>query len=771
MATDKKPKKSPYSSEEMKRYFNDPEYRQRMLDRGKSFYKKFKYFFFAAVFLILILFGVYLNYVVEGLPSLEELENPKPELATKVYSYDGEVLGRFFLTKNRSYVSLNEIPPYVITALVATEDKDYYEHWGVTPWRFLRALVKNLIAFRLKEGASTITQQLARNLYGLQGKNESPYDKMTRKIREFITSVQIEKNFTKNEILEMYLNTVYFGRGAYGISAATSVFFNKSTQELTPGEATLLVGIINGPAYFDPIRHPNRSFERRDIVLGQMVKYGKITQEQAENIKKETLQFATDEVDGALGIAPHFVEYIRQQMREKAEKYGFNIYKDGLSIYTTLDSRMQRYANRAVEEHLAEQQPQFNKVWDWNKNISVLNRGVERMARQTKMYLRAETASQRDSIVQTLKANPQFIDSVKQVMESIEVGFIVIDPHSGGIRAMVGGRNFRSFRYGLNHTTQIRRQPGSSFKPFVYTVAIDNGYPPTYEILNQPVTIMMPDGSRWTPSNFEGDVGGKYTLREGLRNSVNLVAIRMITDGISPKEQVVEYAKKMGINSPIPPYESIALGTAQVTPLEITAAFGVFANEGVRVDPYSIMKIEDKSGNVIEENIPEKREVLSKETSYIMTSLLEDVVNRGSGLRIRNYFHYPAAGKTGTTQDYADAWFVGFTPDLTAGAWVGFDDQAVSFNSADGQGGRAAAPLWGRFMQYVYNDGTIPLPTRYFKQPNGVERDSVCVLSHKLATEFCPQKYEEVFNSKYLPPKCDIHTSADTTDIGNPIQF
>ncbi|MBW7888741.1 MAG: PBP1A family penicillin-binding protein [Bacteroidetes bacterium] len=755
----------------MKRYFNDPEYRQELLNRGKSFYRIFKYFFFAGLLVFLILLGVYVKYIIDGLPSLEELENPKPELATKVYSYDGEVLGKFFLTKNRSYVSYDEIPPHIISALIATEDKDFYEHWGVTPWRFLRALVKNVLALRLKEGASTITQQLARNLYGLQGSNESPFDKMTRKFREFFTSVQIEKNFTKREILEMYLNTVYFGRGAYGIAAAATVFFNKSTQELTPAEGTLLVGIINGPAYFDPIRHADRSLARRDIVLGQMVKYGKLTQADVDEIKKQPLQFTIDEADGIFGIAPHFVEYIRQQMREKAEKYGFNIYKDGLSIYTTLDSRLQRYANRAVEEHLAEKQPQFNQLWDWNKNIAVLNRGVDRMARQTKMYLRAESAAERDSILAALKSDQHFIDSVKQVMENIEIGFIVIDPHSGGIRAMVGGRNFRSFRYGLNHTTQIRRQPGSAFKPFVYTVAIDNGYPPTYEILNQPVTLMMPDGTRWTPSNFEGDVGGKYTLREGLRNSVNLVAIRMITDGISPKEQVVEYAKKMGINSPIPPYESIALGTAQVTPLEITSAFGVFANEGVRVDPYSIMKIEDKDGNVIEENVPEKREVLSKETSYIMTSLLEDVVNRGSGMRVRNYFHYPAAGKTGTTQDYADAWFVGFTPDLVAGAWVGFDDQAVSFNSADGQGGRAAAPLWGRFMQYVYNDGTIPLPTRYFRQPNGVERDSVCTLSHKLATEFCPEKYEEVFNSKYLPPKCDIHTSSDTTDVGSPIQF
>ncbi len=760
-------KKLRYSSEEMKKYFNDPAYRQNMLERGRGFYKKYRFYFYGALIILLALLVLYANYIVSGLPSLEELENPKPELATKVYSVDGEVLGTFFLTKNRSYVSYDQIPPSVVVALIATEDKDFYSHWGVASWRFIRALIKNLLALRLREGASTITQQLARNLYGLQGSNENAFDKATRKLREFITSVQIEKNFTKREILEMYLNTIYFGRGAYGISAASGVFFGKSVEELTPGEAAMLIAILNGPAYYDPIRHPNRATGRWNLVIGQMVKDGRITEEQAEKIRNEPLTFSTNEVEGPLGLASHFVEYIRQQMREKAEKYGFNIYKDGLSVYTTLDSRMQRYANRAVEEHLAEKQPQFNQLWNWNNKQNLLQRIVDRSAHQSLQYQRA---TNKDSMLNALKHNRQFIDSVKLVSQSIEVGFIAIDPQSGGIRAMIGGRNFRSFRYGLNHVTQIRRQPGSAFKPFVYTVAIDNGYPPTYEILNQPVTVMMADGTRWTPGNFEGDVGGKFTLREALAKSINLVAVRAIME-IAPKEQVAEYAKRMGIKSPVPPYESIALGTAQVTPLEMTSAFGVFANEGVLVEPISILKIEDKDGNVIEENVPERREVLSKETAYIMTSMMEDVVNIGSGTRIRNYFHYPAAGKTGTTQDYADAWFVGFTPQLAAGTWVGFDDQSVTFNGADGQGGRAAAPLWGRFMKYVYEDKTIPVTQPYFRMPNGVEKDSICVDTKKLATEFCPHKIVEVFNSKYLPAFCPIHTSAESSGTGSSTQF
>ena len=765
MADKKRPK---YSSEEMKKYFGDPKYREALLQKSKGFFKKYRRYFFGAFALFLVLMVAYYNYIVSGLPSLEELENPKPELATKVYSVDGEILATFYSTKNRSYVSYNQIPQSVIDALISTEDKNFYQHWGVTPWRFLRAMVKNILALRLKEGASTITQQLARNLYGFQQADENAFEKATRKFREFFTSVQIEKNFTKKEILEMYLNEIYFGRSVYGISAAADIYFGKQVEALTLGESVMLVAILNGPAYYDPQKHPERAIGRRNLVLALMVQEGRLSPERAEEIKAEPLTY-TSNIEAPLGLAPHFVEYIRQQMRDKAEKYGFNIYKEGLSIYTTLDSRMQRYANRAVEEHLAEKQAQFNKIWSWDNKHAALDKILERAAKQTDLY---RQHANKDSVLSSLKNDPRFIDSIKQIWQSIEVGFVAIDPKTGGIRAMVGGRNFRTFRYGLNHVTQIRRQPGSSFKPFVYTVAIDNGYPPSYEMLNQPITVMMADGTEWRPGNFEGDVGGKSTLRNALTRSLNLVTVRVIMDLVT-KEQVVDYAQRMGIKSPIPAYESIALGTAQVTPLDMTSAFSTFANEGVFVEPNSILKIEDKDGNVIEENFPEKKEVLSKETAYIMTNMMEDVINSpfGSGARVRNYFHYPAAGKTGTTQEYADAWFVGFTPQLAAGMWVGFDDQAVTFNSADGQGGRAAAPLFGRFMKYVYEDKTIPVTQPYFRIPNGVERDTICAETKKLVTEFCPVRVTEIFNSKYLPAQCDVHRSADSLDTGSSTEF
>ena len=302
----------------------------------------------------------------------------------------------------------------------------------------------------------------------------------------------------------------------------------------------------------------------------------------------------------------------------------------------------------------------------------------------------------------------------------------------------------------------------------MYTAAIDNGTPVCYELMNQPVTIPMPDGTRWTPQNFDGGFGGKYTLREALKRSINLIAVRLILE--TPPKQVSDYAKRMGIKTPIPPYESIALGTAEVTPLELTSAYGVFPNEGVLVDPIAILRIEDKDGNLIEENVPEKKEVLSKETAYLMTNLMEGGVNEegGTGTNVRRYFSLPAAGKTGTTNDYGDAWFEGFTPHLAAGIWVGFDDNRIKFGSADGQGGRAAAPIFGLFMRYAYEDPEIFLGTDYFRQPEGIITDTICVDTKKKAREFCPEKTTEIFNAKYPIGLCDVHTGPHWREEKNP---
>ncbi len=746
----------------MDRYFSDPEYRRRNSNGGGKGLPKRTVALLSLGAILLGLIIAYVVYLFSGLPSLERIENPKPELATRVFSIDGVVLDQFFI-KNRSHVSLQEIPSNVINALIATEDRNFYSHWGVDAIRFVKAMVKNIITLRFAEGegASTITQQLSRNLY-LGHDDRNAFDTITRKLREWITAIQLERNFTKEEILEFYLNVVWFGRGAYGIASASQIYFGKPPADLTLGEAATLIALVKGPAYYDPRgKHPDLAERRRNIVLGQMVKYGYITPDQAEAAKQERDEALSNEGANAAGIAPHFVEYVRQQLQQKAEKYGFDIYRDGITVYTTLDSRMQQHANRAVEEHLAEYQKMFDGLWDWGKEREALTRVVDQSIRTSTEYRRAMSSAQRDSVYVALRSSSAWVDSMKRIAQTIEVGFVVLDPRDGGIRAMVGGSNFRHFKYGLNHVTQIRRQAGSAFKPFVYTVAIDNGYPPTYEILNQPVTIMMPDGSRWTPANADGEVGGKVTIREAIKRSINLVAVRAVEE-IAPINLVIEYARRMGITSPLPPYASLALGAGEVQPLEFGAAFGVFANHGVYVEPVSILRIEDKDGNVIEENTPMQREVLSEETAFIMTSMLQGVVDdpAGTGARVRSFFHYPAAGKTGTTNEFADAWFVGYTPRLAAAVWVGFDNRSVHFTNWDGQGGRAAAPIWGRFMKAAYDDPNLALPLEYFTKPPGVYQDTICVETKKLATPYCPASTVEYFTDKMRPGPCDKHATS-----------
>ncbi len=749
----------------MRRYFNDPEYRKQLLLKKAAWSRRKTIILSACTVVIVAFIWWYTLFIVSGLPSFESLENPKPDLASKIYSTDGEVIDQIYY-KNRTWVPLDSMPKGLPEALIATEDKRFYSHWGVDVGRVFKAIVKNVLAFSLdREGASTITQQLSRNLYNLKERSDkSFFNKITRKFRELITSIQLERNFTKREILVLYLNQASFGKGAYGIEAAAMTYFGKTASALTPPEYTLLIGMLKGPGLYDPILHLDRALNRRNIVLGQMVKDGIITTDNANLYRSDSLDFKYLEVESATGIAPHFTEWIRKTVTKKSEQYGFDVYRDGLKIYTTLDSRMQRYANKAVEEHLEDFQKAFDSTWNWNKFPDILQQNVEKFIRDDEHYRLAKSQPVRDSIANALRINPAFIDTVKKLARTIEVGFVCIDPHNGHIMAMLGGRNFRAFRYGLNHVTQIRRQPGSAFKPFVYTVAIDNGYPVTYELLNQPVTIPMPDGTLWQPGNFDGDIGGKYTIREAITRSINLIAVRAI-QSIAPPEQVSIYAHRMGIHSSVPAYASIALGTPIVSPLEITSAFGVLPNEGVLVDPIAIVRIEDKDGNIIEEDIPEKHEALNKETSYIMTNLLEGVVNDpvGTGHRVRNYFHgIPAAGKTGTTNDFADAWFVGFTPQFVAGIWVGFDDNQIKLGSSNGQGGRAAAPIFGKFMASVYADPRISIQTNDFVQPQGVVTDTICVDTKQKARDWCPNKVTEIFNAKYpLPPLCEKHTSAN----------
>jgi penicillin-binding protein 1A len=707
--------------------------------------------------------GVYAAYVISGLPSLEQLDNPKPDEATRIYSADGEVIAKLGF-KNRTSVLLDSIPKPLISALLATEDRRFYRHWGIDLVRVVYAFGYDILHFGIKQGASTITQQLARNLYSLIENEENVFDKITRKIREAITAIQIERTYTKDEILELYLNVSYFGRSAYGVEAAAEIYFDKSATELNVQECALLVGLLRSPGVYDPVEHPERAYRYRNVILNNMVRSGFLSEEEYTRLKSDSVVLRRVTHVYPQGISSHFTEWIRQSLMKNPKLQGYDLFRDGLKVYTTLDKRMQEYLNRAVSEHLADYQVKFDKLWTWEKKGPLLQNVIDSAIKEDETY-RSAQEKEKKVFYNRLKNSKTFVDSVKRAETTIQVGAVVIDPTNGHIRAMVGGSNLK-FGRGLNHVTQIRRQPGSAFKPFVYTAVIDNGYSPCYEILNQPFVYEAPGAPRWSPENFGTEYGGMTTLRDGLAMSINVLAARAIVELTKP-EVVVQYAHQMGIKTEIPPYPSIALGSAEVIPLELTSAFGAFANEGILYDPIAVLRIEDRSGKVVEENSSSGREVLGKETAYIMTDMLESAVNYGTaaGIRGRDRFYLPAAGKTGTTNEYSDAWFVGFTPQYVAGIWVGFDDKRVSFGGSYGQGGRAAAPVWGKFMKYIYDDKSLKLPVKYFAEPPGVVTAKICDATKRLATEFCPHTSVEVFNKKNLPDMCAEHTSFEWRSV------
>ena len=702
--------------------------------------------------IISFVFLVFAIYIISGLPSLEELENPKPQLASKVYTVDGELLGQFFI-ENRIETHIDSLPRYLVDALISTEDKGFYDHWGVDMSRFTKAMIKNVFTFS-REGASTITQQLAKNLYQLKGRNENFFDVGVRKIREWITAIQIERTYTKNEILELYMNISYFGRSAYGIETASKVYFDKSASELTLPEAAVFIALLKSPEYYDPVRRKDNSLRRRNLVMFNMVRNDKLSEADYVKLKEQPINLVSERLVGAHTIAPHFMEYVRQQLESMAAKYGYNLYLDGLNIYTTIDYRMQKQANQAAAEHLTEYQQLFNKNWKWDNNKALLTSLLDKAIKNSEQYRLAISSQEKAKVYNKLKYDPRFIDSVKTAETTIQTGFVVIDPSNGEIRAMVGGRN-QNFGRGLNHVTGIRRQPGSSFKPIVYAVAVDNGYSPAFTLLNQKF-----DYNGWSPSNANNDYSGYMTLRQALANSVNVIAGRLTISEIAPPGQVVKLARRLGIQSTLNPYPSIALGTSEVTPLELTSAFGAFANNGIHFSPISIVRIEDKNGITIADFIPEYKEAVNPQTASIITDMMQDVVNYGTGAGVRRYFHRPAAGKTGTTQDFADAWFVGFTPQLVGGVWVGFDDHRIKFTNWYGQGAKAALPIWAKFMEKAYKE--LDLPLKYFNLASGVEAVNFCVGTlelgdSRIAGPNCPDVITDLVISKYMPQECELH--------------
>ncbi len=661
---------------------------------------------------------IYVNSTTSfGMPSLDQLENPDQNYASQVISADGKILDHFFIERRIS-ISFDSIPANFINALIAVEDRKFYDHWGIHLGRIFSAAIKDIMAGKMKEGASTITMQLARNLFFTHATT------LERKLKEAVTAVEIEKSYTKNEILEMYANTVWFGRGAYGIKVAANTYLGKETSELTLSECAYLVGILKNPNKFNGINNMDMAIQRRNLVLYLMEDAGFINAGERYEAKNEPLNLKIGSIreKNKVFMAPHFVEMVRNELKKSSKILGHDIYRDGLTIHTTLDSRIQEATEKAVESHLKDFQDRFRRNWNWARNKTLLDELIQKAIRNTPQYAVA-TEKERKSLIKSYSNNKKFVDSVKYAATTIQIGVVVVDPFDGSIKAMVGAspkfmQENPNAKYSLNHAVQIKRQPGSSFKPFVYSSALEQGLNPSAYIECGPYTYELPNGDTWSPRGTGGcEEGETRTLYSALVSSINTVSARLVTMVTSPYK-VISVAKRMGIDSPLMAVPAIALGAGgDVSPLEMTSAFGTFATEGIHINPFSIKRVEDKYGNIVFEKkkADNAKFALKPRIIHIMTKMLKGVVDHGTGRSVRTYFtDVDAAGKTGTTNDYTDAWFVGFTPQLSMGLWLGFDDQRIRFTGEYGYASYAAAPLWGKIMANIYADKSLPYKQKHF---------------------------------------------------------
>jgi penicillin-binding protein 1A len=757
--------------EDYDKYINDPEYRHRKLQerRDKAVADKkvggirksgsggdnrrpngseitpllFKWA--GIISGILLLFSVlFVLYLMQGLPSIEELENPQTDIASFVMSRDGVVLDKYF-TENRTYVTYENISPYVIDALIATEDHRFYQHWGIDLFR--TAAVPYHILQGNMQGGSTITQQLARNLYKKIGREVS----IIRKLREMITAIQIERNYTKREIIEMYLNTVEYSNSSFGIEAAAFTHYGKTAMDLDINEAATLVGCLNAVTAYNPRTNPERSIRRRNIVLSQMSRRGFITQQEFENVYTEPIVLNYNPPFRAGRQSRYFGEYVRLQIQKWADDNGYDLFRDGLVIYTSVDSKMQSIAETAVKNQIDTLQIQFQNEWTsrggsymnlfWERFPTFLDQFIE----DTDEYKNGfGTGKTRIEVLDSLKRDAEFVNRVKRSRTRLEASFVALDPRNGQVLAWVGGTD-----YGRNQFDQVflsRKQAGSTFKPFVYAVAIDNGYKPYHRFSRFPISFIDRQNRVWDPKDASVGAGPEMvSLSEGLSRSYNNVTVRLLPelagapgtnrleDLIPAGRKIAEMAQLLGVNkSPINTYPAIALGTADVTLLEMTSAYATFANQGVYIEPIAVTRIEDKAGNVLIEYFPQtRREVISPETAYIMIDMMRGVIRGGdwgfgTGVRLRNMgVTQDIAGKTGTTQDATDNWFIATTPTVAMGAWVGGDDRRIRFpsNTVVGQGARTALPIIGDFIMNNIRTNRENWSFTGFEQPAGYVED------------------------------------------------
>ena len=713
-----------------------------------SKYVKFTWLFVWSPFIILVFLISLISFeLFFDLPSVEELQNPKSNLATVIYSCDGKTLGKYY-AENRVNVKYYELDNDLINALISTEDARFIKHSGIDLKALGRSVSGILTGNMNKGGGSTLTQQLAKMMFPRQKLSKPKM--VLQKLKEWVIAARLEKNYTKDEILSMYLNKFDFLNQAVGIKSAAQIYFNRNQDSLEIQQAAMLIGMAKNPSVFNPIKKADTTMHRRNVVMFQMVKYGVLSKQKYDSLKLLPLGVIFQPEDHNDGLAPYFREYLREYfMKDWCSKHinpetnkPYNIYRDGLKIFTTVDSRMQRCAEEAVSEHMFDLQKLFNKecktkknapfAWNVNKE-QIENIMISSMKRSDRYRSLKNAGFSREQILEEFKKPVTMLvysikgdidtimtpwDSIRYYKSFLHTGFVAIEPTTGYVKAWVGGVNHRHFKF--DHVKVGRRQVGSTFKPFVYALAIQEGYSPCYQVPNVRTCITTPDGKEWCPDNSDGEKGtGKMiTLRKALAGSVNYVSAFLIKR-FGP-EAVINLVRRMGITAPIDAVPSICLGTPDISVFEMVAANATFANKGTYIQPTFITRIEDKNGKVLEEFIPTTDEVFSEQNAFAIIQLMRGVVDYGTGSRLRGRFNLrnEIAGKTGTTQNNADGWFMGLTPELVAGCWTGGEERSVHFNSTnEGQGASMALPIWGKFFQKIYADKSLKMTKAGFKVP------------------------------------------------------
>ena len=733
-----------------------------------------------------------LVWAFADIPSFEELENPDSKLATQVIAEDGEILTTFHI-ENRSFVTFDELSQNLVNAAIATEDVRFHNHSGIDFKSLGRVAVKTLLGGDSSQGGgSTITQQLAKTLYPREDVSSripgvSILKMVWIKLKEWVTAVKLERSYTKDEIMNMYMNAIFFGSNAYGIKAASQTFFAKAPSELTVEEAATLVGMVNKPTRYNPALNSDKSLVRRNFVISQMEKAGFISKEMCDSIQQIPITLSYQIQDHNAGLGPYFRDMLRRTMNAKEPKrssyaqyedyvvdslqwadnafYGwlnkntkadgskYNLDKDGLRIYTTINYKMQKYAEEAVAEHLGKDlQKSFWRDLRWKKNKPFSNdidpKMIDQLMKQARRWsdryriMKANGASEaqiRKSFTEPVKMRvfswdkQGYVDtlmtpddSIKYYKSHLRAAFMAIEPHTGHIKAYVGGPNYRYFKY--DNVRQGKRQVGSTIKPFLYTLAMQEGMTPCDKVVNVPQTFLVND-TTWTPKSTDKDewIGQTVTLKWGLTKSSNNISAYLMKQ-YGP-HAMADMMRKMGVGSYIDETYSLCVGSADISVYEMVAAYNTFPSKGVYVTPIFVTRIEDNMGNVIGEFNNTKREAIGEHTAYLMANLMQGVVNSGTGVRLRAKYGLKGeiAGKTGTTNDQSDGWFIGYTPTLTAGVWVGAEDRQVHFESlALGGGSNMALPIWGLFMQKVLKDGTLGVSENDRFVPSGVKLELNC---------------------------------------------